>query len=163
SEADVQQRLQELQAEFQQLNAEIESVQRQASDDPKASDALEAYRVELTKQMKEIEPDKAELIDERDELYNQLMALSENTDPSEEETQKLQTLGQRFNEVRQELSVVETQANQSGPVQEAFNAYNDAIMAAMNEVDSNIDQKIKQREELTEEFSTLRNAIQQQQ
>ncbi len=162
SAEDVQSRLQELQAEFQQLNAEIESVQRRASNDPQASDALDQYRAALSKQMKEIEPGKSDLIDERDSLYDRLIELSGKENPSEEETQQLQTLGQRFQQIRQELSTVESQANQAGPVQEAFNRYNEAIMAAMNEIDPNIEQKIEKKQELTQEFSMLRNALQQQ-
>lgn len=163
SQDDVQERLQRLQVKLQSLNAEIQEVQSEANNNPEVRDALKKYSAELTKQMKEIDPEKSDLIDERNEVYAQLLELSSNEDMSEQENQELQSLGERFNAIRQELSMVEAQANQTEPVQEAFKNYNDKIMAVMSEIDSGITEKIEEQQELTQEFSQLRNAIQQQQ
>jgi preprotein translocase subunit SecD len=158
----IQQRLQGLQVQLQQLNAEISAVQQEANKSPKVRRALKQYSAALTKQMKATVPEKSDVIDERDAIYEQLLEMSTNENRTEEETQKLQSLSQRFNSIRQELSMIEAQANHSDPVQKAFKKYNEKIMAEMSEIEPSIPQKIEQHEKLTQEFTNLRNAIQQQ-
>lgn len=161
---DVQQRLQRLQTQLQSLNADIQAVQAEANQDPKVRKALKKYSAELTEQMKAIDPEKSNLIDERDKVYDKLLKITANQgEMSEEETRELQALGERFNAIRQELSMVEAQANQTDVVQEAFQDYNETILAEMNRIDPETSQKIEQQQKLSEEFSNLRNAIYQQQ
>lgn len=161
---DVQQRLQRLQTQLQSLNADIQAVQAEANQDPKVRKALKKYSAELTEQMKAIDPEKSDLIDERDKVYDKLLKITANQgEMSEEETRELQALGERFNAIRQELSMVEAQANQTDVVQEAFQDYNETILAEMNRIDPETSQKIEQQQKLSEEFSNLRNAIYQQQ
>lgn len=163
-QTNVQERLQNLQVQLQRLNAEIQGVQAEANQKPKVREALKNYSAELTKQMKVIEPENSDLIDERDEVYDKLLKISANqNEMSEAETRELQSLGERFNAIRQELSMVEAQANQTDEVQAAFQKYNETILAEMNRIDPDTSQKIEQQQKLSEEFSNLRNAIYQQQ
>lgn len=163
-QVDVQERLQSLQVQLQRLNAELQEVQAEANQKPEVREALKNYSAELTKQMKVIEPEKSDLIDERDEVYDKLLKMSAHqNEMSEAETAELQSLGERFNAIRQELSMVEAQANQTDEVQEAFQEYNETIIAEMTRIDPETSQKIEQQQRLSEEFSNLRNAIYRQQ
>lgn len=159
----IQERLQQLQAELQVLNAEIQTVQSEANQAPAVRQALKNYSETLTEQMKVIAPEQVELIDRRQEIYDQLLAINDGSGMSQAEQTQLQELGQEFNTVRQELQMVEAQANQSEEVQEAMSGYNDNLLETMSESDPEIMDKIQRHQVVSQEFTQLRNAIMQQQ
>jgi len=96
-------------------------------------------------------------------LNKESLEMSLNENRSQEETQELQSLGQRFNAIRQELSMVEAQANQTDSVQSAFSEYNETIMTEMSKIEPGIVEKIEEQQKLMQEFTNLRNTIMQQQ
>lgn len=157
----VQQKLQKLQSELQTLNTEIQQVQNEANKTPAVREALENYSSTLTTQMKEIDPDKADAIDRRQEIYDQLLAINDGSELSQQDQAELQELGEKFNSVRQELQMVEAQANQSEEVREAMTDYNDNLMEKMSEEDPDIMEKIERQQAASQEFSQLRKAIMQ--
>lgn len=157
----IQQKLQALQTELQTLNAEIRLVQNEANKTPVVRDALKNYSATLTEQMKAINPDKADVIDRRQEIYDQLLAINDGSELSQQEQAELQELGEKFNSVRQDLQMVEAQANQSDEVRDAMTEYNDNLMEEMANEDPNIMEKIERQQAASQEFSNLRNAIMQ--
>lgn len=157
----VQQKLQALQTELQSLNTEIRQVQNEANKSPAVREALKNYSATLTEQMKSIDPDKSDAIDRRQEIYDELLAINDGSELSQQEQAQLQELGEKFNSVRQDLQMVEAQANQSDEVREAMTEYNDNLMEEMANEDPNIMEKIERQQAASQEFSNLRNAIMQ--
>lgn len=156
---EVQQRLQALQSELQTLNTEIQQVQNEANKAPAVRQALQNYSTTLTEQMKSIDPDKSDTIDRRQEIYDQLLEINDGSELSQQDQAELQELGEKFNSVRQELQMVEAEANQSDEVREAMSAYNDNLMDEMSSKDPKIMEKIERQQSASEEFSNLRNQI----
>jgi septal ring factor EnvC (AmiA/AmiB activator) len=157
----VQQKLQALQAELQALNAEIREVQNEANQTPAVREALKNYSATLTEQMKAINPDKADAIDRRQEIYDELLTANDGSELSQQEQAELRQLAQKFNAVRQDLQTVEAQANQSAEVREAMTEYNDNLMEEMANEDPSIMEKIERQQAASQEFSNLRSAIMQ--
>ncbi|NBB80095.1 MAG: hypothetical protein GVY36_11735 [Verrucomicrobia bacterium] len=157
----VQQKLQALQTELQTLNTEIQQVQNEANKAPVVREALKNYSATLTEQMKAIDPEKSDAIDRRQEIYDQLLAINDGSEMSQQDQAKLQELGEKFNAVRQELQMVEAQANQSDEVREAMTEYNDNLLEEMAKEDPAIMEKIERQQAASQEFSNLRNAIMQ--
>ncbi|TVP79265.1 MAG: hypothetical protein EA353_06695 [Puniceicoccaceae bacterium] len=157
----VQQRLQQLQTELQTLNTEIQQVQNEANNAPAVRAALKNYSTTLTEQMKAIAPDQSDAIDRRQEIYDQLLAINDGSEMSQQEQAELQNLGEKFNSIRQDLQMVEAQANQSDEVREAMSEYNENLIDKMSEKDPDIMAKIERQQAASQEFSNLRNAIMQ--
>lgn len=158
----VQQKLQELQNKMQTLNAEIYEVQSEANRAPEVQQALLNYNKVLTEEMKKIDPENKSLIDERQEIYEQLLRLNTGEMTPEKESQ-LEEIGQKFNSIRQQLAQTEAQANQTAEASAAMEGYNQVVMSEMTEIEPGIEEKIERREALGREFTDLRNAVMQQQ
>jgi len=158
----VQQRLQQLQAELQQLNSEIQKVQNEANKSPEVRKALVNYSSTLTEEMKSIDPEKVELIERRQAVYEQLLDMTSDPETNPAERKRLQELGQKFNSIRQELQMTEAQANRRSNVKEALDAYNETIMREMAKIDPEISEKLERREAVSKEFSDMRKAIRSQ-
>lgn len=158
----MQQKLQELQNKMQTLNAEIYEVQSEANRSPEVQQALLNYNKVLTEEMKKIDPENKSLIDERQEIYEQLLRLNTGEMTPEKESQ-LEEIGQKFNSIRQQLAQTEAQANQTAEASAAMEGYNQVVMSEMTEIEPGIEEKIERREALGREFTDLRNAVMQQQ
>lgn len=159
----VQEKLQALQSNLQSLNNDIAEVQNEANKAPEIRKALQNYSEVLTAEMIKIDPDNKTLIQERQATYEQILEINNSTEMSAEKESRLQELGQKFNAVRQQLGQTEAQANQTDAASAAMEVYSEKVLSKMTEIDPEINEKIEQREAMSQEFRQLRNAIIQQQ
>lgn len=157
----VQQRLAEIQNKLQRLNLEIEQVRSEATEDPAVTKALLDYNGALTKEMKQIDPQQADKIDRRAELFEEVIDFSASDEMTQEDVAEVQALHGEFAQVREELRLVESQANQQDAVLQALDAYNTNIVREMTKIDPEIESKLTERDELRNQFTQMQRAIAQ--
>lgn len=159
---DVQQELAEVQAELQKINMEVEEVRVEASQTKPVQKALLNYNAELTKAMKEINPDDSETIEKRKKLFEELVKNQDYSTMSAEERAEAQQLNQKFSALREKLQMAEAQASSHDSVASAMDTYQDTIISQMASIDSDIESKLSKRGELRAKFQQLQQSIMQQ-
>ncbi len=155
----IQQRLAQIQNQLQSVNQEIETVRSEAANKPVVQEAMFDYDQALTETMKEMEPDQVELIEQRSELFREIITADDFNSMEQEEMEEFRKKNQEFVQIREQLQQVEMQGRQEAEVMDAWNEYAETVLAEMREIDPSITEKMKKRDELTSEFSNLQRQI----
>ena len=151
-------RLQELQAEFQQIAGQLNEVQQEALERDDVQEAIETYETLMQSKIADVDEDAPEMMDRQEALVEKLQAPG-----AQENQEEFQQNYQEYMQINETLEPIQQQISQDPEVQEANENIESTIVAAMTEIDDNAESMIERLEEIEEEGQQLMMEMQQQQ
>ncbi|MCH8475834.1 MAG: hypothetical protein LAT55_11475 [Opitutales bacterium] len=151
-------RLQELQAEFQQIAGQLNEVQQQALERDDVQDAINTYEALMQDKISDFNEDAPEMMERQEELVEKLQApgAQENEAEFQQNYEEYMQLNETLEPIQQELS-------QDPEIREANQNIEATVVAAMTDIDENAESMIDRLEEIEQEGQQLMMQMQQQQ
>jgi hypothetical protein len=153
---DLEQRFMQVQSELQQVASELQPIQQEAQSRPEVQASLLSYDVALVEAMSQIAPDQAEDIQQRGQLFAELVQAGDPAELNEQEVAAFQQNAQEFQNLRESLGELEMQAQSSDAVRAEFSNYQDIFMSTVMEIEPRAEQLLERQVELQRELMALR-------
>ncbi len=151
-------RMDQIRAEFAQINETLQQIQSEAMQDPAVQETEEAYQEALEKEMLAIAPKESEpMVKKRFKLSDRLDAATSGD--SQMSQQQLVSLNQRFEKARESVAPIEEAAAAKPDVKAKQDAMLSQIANKMQEINPNFVQLVQQQEALAREFRQIQQQL----
>ncbi|MCH8541578.1 MAG: hypothetical protein LAT58_12535 [Opitutales bacterium] len=151
-------RLQELQAEFQQIAGQLNAVQQEALERDDVQDAISTYESLMEDKISEVHEEAPEMMERQEELVEKLQAPG-----AQENEAEFQQNYEEYMQLNETLEPIQQQLSQDPEIQEANQNIETTVIAAMTEIDENAESMIERLEQIEQEGQELMMQMQQQQ
>ena len=141
----------ELMTEFQRTQQVLDSIQTRAVEsNPELATQQQELQQTVQDAMIEMHPDLEPKMERMEEIQGQIQQAQQN-----QNRQKVQELVTEVRGIRQELQSAQAEAMEQEHVSQAIDEFRDDLMAAMTEVDPQVEQKLSRLDELAERLRAI--------
>ncbi|MFP4282211.1 MAG: hypothetical protein ACLFU2_06280 [Opitutales bacterium] len=152
-DAETQQRVAEIQQEFNELNNRLQAIENEAMLEDEVAEAYRSYRNVLAERMMAINPEAEDAIERREEIYSLVNEVRRGEkEPDDTEVQEAYA---EFNQLQQQLSPIEQRAIRDEEVASVREDFREELNETMADLDDNTDELLSQRDELVEEYRNV--------
>ncbi|MFW6354403.1 MAG: hypothetical protein ACOC3I_08470 [Verrucomicrobiota bacterium] len=152
-DAETQQRVAEIQQEFNELNNRLQAIENEAMLVAEVAEAYRNYRNVLAERMMAINPEAEDAIERREEIYSLVNEVRRGEkEPDDTEVQEAYA---EFNQLQQQLSPIEQRAIRDEEVASVREDFREELNETMADLDDNTDELLSQRDELVEEYRNV--------
>lgn len=147
-------RMEQIRAEFAQINQTLQQIQSEAMQDPAVQKKEAAYQKALKEEMLAIAPKESEsMVKKRFRLSNRLNAATSGDSTMSQ--QQLVSLSEKFDEARESVAGIEEAAVAKPDVKAKQDAMLSQIADKMQEINPNFVQLVQKQEALAREFRQI--------
>ncbi len=155
-----QARLEQIRLEFQNLNAELQEIQREAMRAETVREKGDEFHRALQAEMMDIAPDEMEgKVKQRFRLAEKLEDSASNPPATQQEQQALMRTARDLEQLIEEVSSYEEEAVQKASVMSLRREYVAAISAAMEAVDPEYPKMVERQQELAREYREVQQDL----
>lgn len=151
-------RLQQLQAEYQQIAGQLNAVQQKALERDDVQDAITSYEDLMESKIADIDENAPDMMNRQDELVEKLQAPD-----AQENQEEFQRNYEEYMQINETLQPIQQQLSQDPEIQEANQNIESVVIAAMNDIDENAESMIERLGQIEQEGQQLMMQMQQQQ
>lgn len=141
---------QELYEEYVSLSQELQTTHQLAMQDPEVVQGSEEFSEYIDKELKDISPEVAEMVEERNDIVDDIEAASEA-----EDQEAMEDLQPRYQQISQTLQPHINEVLQKPEVQERQMELEMLLMDKMIEIDPDTEDKLERLEYLSEELQRM--------
>lgn len=142
----------EIRQELREVQTRIQTAQRDAARLPEVQEKRDVHLEALESAMIEKDPEAEKLLERREDLASSLRDSGELQQPPQERGEETNRMLQDYQQVNSRLQAAAEQVSGNEAVQEAYEAYQEIMLAEMKEVEPEVMDLIERQRELIRQF-----------